>query len=69
MRRPPGYIKRAPRIDYGRPAILVDSAGMEQQVTVLDISSSGFKVKVLELPGIGDIVTIRVDSVLSCVAN
>ena len=31
MRRPPGYIKRAPRIDYGRPAILVDSAGMEQQ--------------------------------------
>jgi len=61
MRRPHGFIKRAPRIDYSRPATLVDSAGAEHQVTVVDISSSGFKLEVSELPAIGDVVTLTVD--------
>jgi hypothetical protein len=61
LRRPPGFIKRAPRIDLGRPAVLVDSAGVEQAVTVLDVSTSGFKLKVSKLPRIGDFVTLHVD--------
>jgi len=61
MRRPPGYIKRAPRIDFSRFALLIDSKGVEQQVTMLDISSSGFKVQVADLPMIGDVVMLRVD--------
>jgi hypothetical protein len=61
MRRPVGYIKRAPRIDYSRPAILIDPGGTKHQVTVLDISSSGFKLQVSESPTIGDVVTLRVD--------
>ena len=61
LRRPIGFIKRAPRIDYSRPAVLVDSAGAEHQVTLLDISSSGFKLQVSDLPRIGDLVTLRVD--------
>jgi hypothetical protein len=61
LRRPVGYIKRAPRIDYSRPAVLVDSAGVEHDVTVLDVSSSGFKLQVSELPKIGDMVTLRVE--------
>jgi hypothetical protein len=60
-RRPLGFIKRAPRIDFARPAVLVDPRGMEQQVTMLDVSSSGFKLQVSELPTIGDVVTLRVD--------
>ena len=61
LRRPVRYIKRAPRIDYSRPAVLVDSGGVEHQVSVIDISSSGFKLQVTALPRIGDMVTLRVD--------
>ena len=61
MRRPVGHIKRAPRIDYSRPALLIDSAGAQHKVTMLDISSSGFKLQAAELPSIGDVVLLRVD--------
>lgn len=61
MRRVPGFIKRAPRIDLRRPAVLIDSKGVETIVTVLDVSSGGFKVQVAELPRIGDVVILRVD--------
>ena len=61
MRRLPGFIKRAPRVDLSRPAVLVDSDGVEQTVTVLDVSTSGFKLKVSNVPRIGDFVTLQVD--------
>ena len=61
MRRVPGFIKRAPRIDLRRPAVLVDSQGVETVVTLLDVSSGGFKVEAKELPRIGDVVVLRVD--------
>jgi len=61
MGRVPGFIKRAPRIDLGRQAVLIDSKGVEVKVTVLDISSSGFKLELSKLPGIGEVVTLRVD--------
>jgi hypothetical protein len=60
MRRVPGFIKRAPRIDLQRPAVLIDSQGVETVVTVLDVSSGGFKVQADDLPRIGDVVTLRV---------
>jgi hypothetical protein len=61
MPRTPGFIKRAPRIDLRRPAILVDSDGTETSVTVLDISATGFRLQVDEAPRIGELVTLRVD--------
>lgn len=61
MRRVPGFIKRAPRIDLRRPAVLIDSAGVETVVTVVDVSSGGFKLQVAETPRIGEMVILRVD--------
>ena len=61
MGRVPGFIKRAPRIDIDRSAVLIDSDGEQQQVTVLDVSSGGFKLKVSSLPRIGDHVRLRVE--------
>ena len=61
MGRVPGFIKRAPRIDLDRPAALIDSEGSQQHVTILDISSGGFKLKVETLPRIGDHVRLRVE--------
>jgi PilZ domain len=61
MARVPGLIKRAPRIDLRRPAVLIDSAGAETVVTILDVSSGGFKLQVAETPRIGEVVTLRVD--------
>lgn len=61
MRRVPGFIKRAPRIDLRRPAVLIDSQGVETVVTILDVSSGGFKLQTDEVPRIGDIVMLRVD--------
>jgi len=61
MGRVPGFIKRAPRIDLRRPAVLIHSDGAESIVTVLDVSSGGFKLEVSEAPRIGEIVTLRVD--------
>lgn len=60
-RRVPGFIKRAPRIDLRRPAVLVDSRGVETVVTILDVSSGGFKLAADVLPRIGEVVTLRVD--------
>ena len=63
MRRVPGFIKRAPRIDLKRPAVLIDSKGVETVVTILDVSSGGFKAQFegAEPPRIGDVMTLRVD--------
>lgn len=58
MRR---FSERAPRIDLNRPAVLVDSAGIQQAVTVVDVSSGGFKLKVSKLPRIGEHVRLRVE--------
>lgn len=60
MDRVPGFIKRAPRSDLGRPAVLIDPQGAETEVVVLDVSSAGFKLEVPKPPRIGDVVTLRV---------
>jgi hypothetical protein len=61
MGRVTGFIKRAPRIDLRRPAVLTDSAGVETVVTILDVSSAGFKLQTSKAARIGEVVTLRVD--------
>jgi hypothetical protein len=61
MARVRDFSKRAPRVDVRRTAVLVDSDGGEAGVVILDVSSGGFRLKVEELPRIGEMVTLRVD--------
>ena len=61
MDRVPGFIKRAPRTDLRRPAVLIDSRGVATEVLVLDVSSAGFKLELSKLPRIGEVATLRVD--------
>jgi hypothetical protein len=56
-----GNNKRAPRVDLRRPAVLVDSGGNVRDVTILDVSSGGFRLEVLEDLRIGEFVSIRVE--------
>jgi len=56
-----GFTKRAPRVDVRRPAIPIDSDGCQSEVTILDISSGGFRILVSENPRIGERVTLRVE--------
>jgi hypothetical protein len=61
MSRVEGNVKRAPRIDLRRPAVLIDSEGGEYDVTILDVSGGGFRLEVPESPRIGEFVTLRVE--------
>ena len=61
MARDRGLNKRAPRIDVRRPAVLINSDGAAADVTVLDVSSGGFKLEVSECPRIGEFVRLRVE--------
>jgi hypothetical protein len=61
MARVPGFIKRAPRVDLRRPAVLIRPDGEETVVTIVDVSSGGFKLEVSATPRIGDVVILRVD--------
>jgi hypothetical protein len=56
----PGLNERAPRIDLRRPAVLINSDGVELDVTILDVSNGGFRLEVLESVRIGEMVTLRV---------
>ena len=44
MARVPGLNKRAPRIDLRRPAVLINSDGVEFDVIILDVSNGGFRL-------------------------
>ena len=61
MARDRGLNKRAPRIDLRRPAVLINSDGDAMRVTVLDVSSGGFRLEVPESPKIGEMVTLKVE--------
>ena len=61
MARIPGHIKRAPRVDMRRPAILINSDGAEFEVVILDISSGGFRLEVPDTLRIGEFVTLRTE--------
>jgi hypothetical protein len=55
------FSKRAPRIDLRRPAVMVNSDGVEWDVIILDVSSGGFRLEVSECPRIGELITLRVE--------
>jgi hypothetical protein len=61
MQRTPGVAKRAPRIDIRKPATVINSDGAAVAAVILDVSGSGFRLKVSENLRIGEFVTIRVD--------
>jgi hypothetical protein len=61
MARVEGFSKRAPRVDLRRPAILIYSDGNHSEVTILDVSSGGFRLEVTESPRIAEFVTLRVE--------
>ena len=56
--------KREPRVDVRKPAVLVNSDGMEIDVLVLDVSSHGFRVEIDEELHVGELVSLRVDDEL-----
>ena len=64
MVRTPGMSKRAPRVDVRKPAIVVNSDGMEVDVIILDVSGSGFRLHVIEKLNIGEFVSLRIDDEL-----
>jgi hypothetical protein len=59
--REPGFSKRAPRVDVRRPAVLINSDGIEYAVTVLDISSGGFRLELTDVARIGEFVRLQVE--------
>jgi hypothetical protein len=61
MPRVRGFNKRAPRIDVRRPAVVINSDGVEAAVVLLDVSSGGFRLKISELLRIGEFVTLRLE--------
>ena len=60
MRLDDGQIKRATRLKIFHDAMLVDSAGRQYAVTVLDISANGFRAETDETLRIGEYVALRV---------
>ena len=61
MARVRGLKKRSPRIDLRRAAVLINSDGVEADVTILDISSGGFRLGVCDSLRIDELVTLRVE--------
>jgi hypothetical protein len=55
------HLTRPPRIDLRRPAILINSDGVEADVVILDISSGGFRFESEESLRIGEQVTLRAE--------
>ena len=62
MRLDDGQIKRASRQKIFHDAMLVDSAGRQYAVTVLNISGSGFRAQSDETLPIGEYVALRLPS-------
>ena len=59
MRLDDGQIKRAARLKIFHDAVLVDSAGQQYAVTVLDISATGFRARSEETLRIGEYLALR----------
>src|SRR5438067_1264290 len=59
--RTPVTHPRRPRIDVRKPATLINSDGTEIDATVLDISSDGFRLCVIEDLRVDEIVSLCVD--------
>jgi hypothetical protein len=53
--------KRAPRVDVRKAALLINSDGLEVAATILDISGSGFRLRVVDKLYIDELVSLRID--------
>ncbi|MCM8556445.1 PilZ domain-containing protein [Sphingomicrobium sediminis] len=61
MRRKPGEVKRAKRVDVDHKGYLIDSDGGESAVRVLDLSADGCRIETEEgVVRIGEHVRLRV---------
>lgn len=61
--REPGQIKRNARIGVESPGTLIDSEGVESEVTVVDLSAGGCRIITDGTPIIGEHVHLRVGRV------
>lgn len=53
------YEPRPPRFGIHHPSVLVRSDGSETPVVIVNISQSGFRMKIAETPLIGERVVLR----------
>jgi hypothetical protein len=60
-RRVEGFSKRAPRVDLRRAAVVINSDGHASDVTILDISSGGFRLEAPDSLRIGEFATLCVE--------
>ena len=61
MAQPPDFTNRPPRVDLRRSAVLIASDGGETDVTILDVSSGGFRLEIEDSPKVGELVKLRVE--------
>lgn len=60
--RDPSWIKRAPRTDGQYQGLVVDSEGRLSPVTILDISSGGFKLEADKTFRIAEYIGLRIST-------
>lgn len=53
------YEPRPPRFGIHHPSVLVRADGSEAPVVIVNISQSGFRLKIAETPTIGEMVVLR----------
>ncbi len=61
MRKAREFGKRAPRVDLRKSATLINADQIAMEVTILDVSGSGFRLRVADTLKIGEFVTLRVE--------
>lgn len=61
IRREPGHVKRAPRVDALHCAMVIKDDGQVSEVSVTNVSDVGCRIEGRALPGIGEVVTLHVD--------
>ena len=60
MRKLPSK-RRERRVDLSRAAVLLNSDSVESDVLILDVSRSGFRLRVEESLRVGELVKLRVE--------
>jgi len=64
MDRDRAMASREKRVDVRKPALLINSDGMEIDVLVLDVSSHGFRIELDDQLRVGELVSLKVDDEL-----
>ena len=64
MDRNRAMASREKRVDVRKPALLINSDGMEIDVLVLDVSSHGFRIELDDQLRVGELVSLKADDEL-----